>query len=50
MTKKTQEQYDIILKFMDDGNWYKTVDLVEELGVKKTRTKELLRALVKVDL
>lgn len=50
VTKKTQEQYDIILKFMDDGNWYKTVDLVEELGVKKTRTKELLRALVKVDL
>lgn len=50
VTKKTQEQYDIILKFMNDGNWYKAVDLVEELGVKETRTKELLRALVKVDL
>ncbi|MEF9917505.1 MAG: ATP-binding protein [Lachnospiraceae bacterium] len=50
VTKKTQEQYDIILKFMDDGNWYKAVDLVDELGVKETRTKELLRALVKADL
>ena len=50
MTKKTQEQYDIILNFMDDGNWYKAVDLVDELGVKETRTKELLRALVKLDL
>lgn len=35
---------------MDDGNWYKAGDLVEELGVKETRTKELLRALVKLDL
>ncbi|MDD3416692.1 MAG: ATP-binding protein [Lachnospiraceae bacterium] len=50
VTKKTQEQYDIILNFMDDGNWYKAVDLVDELGVKETRTKELLRALVKLDL
>ena len=35
---------------MDVGNWYKAVDLVDELGVKETRTKELLRALVKLDL
>ena len=26
--------------------WYKASDLVEVLGVKETRTKELLRALV----
>lgn len=46
MTKKTQEQYDKILAFMKPDIWYKTNDLVEVLGVKETRIKELLRALV----
>ena len=46
VTKKTQEQYDKILAFMKPDIWYKTNDLVEVLGVKETRIKELLRALV----
>lgn len=46
VTKKTQEQYDKILAFMKPDIWYKANDLVEVLGVKETRTKELLRALV----
>ena len=46
MTEKTQSQYDTILTFMKDDVWYKASDLVEVLGVKETRTKELLRNLV----
>lgn len=45
-TKKTQEQYDAILAFMENGRWYKANELTELLGVKETRTKMLLRALV----
>ena len=45
-TKKTQEQYEKILAFMKPDIWYKANELGEVLGVKETRTKELLRALV----
>ena len=40
------EQYDKILKLMDDGNWHKTAEIAENLGLKDTRTKELLKELV----
>lgn len=50
MTEKTQAQYDTILAFMEDGVWYKASELVDVLGVKETRTKALLRALVGDDL
>lgn len=46
VTKKTQEQYEKILAFMKPDIWYKANELAEILGVKETRTKELLRALV----
>lgn len=46
MTEKTQAQYNTILAFMKDDVWYKASDLVDVLGVKETRTKELLRNLV----
>lgn len=46
VTKKTQEQYEKILAFMKPDIWYKANELAEVLGVKETRTKELLRALV----
>ncbi len=46
MTEKTLEQYDKILTFMKDDTWYKANELLDVLGVKETRTKELLRALV----
>lgn len=46
VTKKTQEQYDAILAFMENGRWYKANELAELLRVKETRTKMLLRALV----
>lgn len=31
---------------MDDGNWHKTAEIAENLGLKDTRTKELLKELV----
>ena len=46
VTEKTQSQYNMILTFMKDDVWYKASDLVDVLGVKETRTKELLRNLV----
>lgn len=46
VTKKRQEQYKTILTFMKSGVWYKASDLMDVLGLKETRTKELLRALL----
>ena len=31
---------------MDDGSWHKTAEIAENLGLKDTRTKELLKELV----
>ena len=47
MTEKTQAHYDVILAFMNTDVWYKASDLADVLGIKETRTKELLRSLVK---
>ena len=46
VTKKRQEQYEKILTFMQPDVWYKASDLMNVLGVKETRTKELLRGLL----
>lgn len=46
VTKKRQEQYEKIFAFMQPDVWYKASDLMDVLGVKETRTKELLRALI----
>lgn len=45
MTEKTKTQYDMILSFMKDDMWYNASEISEILGVKETRTKELLRNL-----
>ncbi len=39
LSKKKMEQYDKILKLVDDGDWHKTVEIAENLGLKDTRTK-----------
>lgn len=46
LSKKKMEQYDKILKLMYDGDWHKTAEIAENLGLKDTRTKELLKELV----
>ena len=40
------EQYSLILSFMEDGEWHKTSKIAGILGLKDTRTKELLKELV----
>lgn len=35
-----------LLKLMDDSDRHKTAEIVENLGLKDTRTKELLKELV----
>ena len=42
VTKK-MKQYSLILNFMEDGEWHKTSEITEILGLKDTRTKELLK-------
>lgn len=46
LSKKKAEQYAEILKTMSDGEWHKTSEIAENLGLKDTRTKELLKELV----
>ncbi len=49
VTKKKREQYASILEFMSDGEWHKTSEVADLLGLKDTRTKELLIELVTLD-
>ncbi len=46
LSKKKMEQYKQILNLMVDGDWHKTAEIAENLGLKDTRTKELLKELV----
>ncbi len=46
LTHKTQMQMDAVLASMENGKWYRSSDLMAVLGLKETRTKELLRRLV----
>ena len=45
MTKKTQMQYDKILGFMEDGKEYSIWDFCNLLGLKESRTKDILKGL-----
>ena len=49
VSRKRMEQYAIILAYMSDKEWHKTIDVADRLGLKETRTKELLRQLVKLE-
>lgn len=45
VTKKTQMQYDKILEFMEEGKEYGIWDFCELLGLKESRTKDVLKGL-----
>ena len=49
LSKKKKEQYDKILKLMADGNWHKTAEIAENLGLKGTRAREIMRELCAID-
>lgn len=48
-SKKKMEQHAMILDYMADGEWHKTSEIIEILGLKDTRTKEILKELVALD-
>ena len=48
-SKKKIEQYDKIIKLLNDGEWHKTAEIAGNLGLKDTRTKELLKELIVLD-
>ena len=48
-SKKKKEQYEKILKLLNDGEWHKTAEIADNLGLKDTRTKELLKELIALD-
>ncbi len=45
VTKKTKIQYDKILEFMEEGKEYSIWDFCELLGLKESRTKDILKGL-----
>ncbi len=49
LSKKKIEQYDKIIKLLNDGEWHKTAEIADNLGLKDTRTKELLKELIALD-
>jgi len=48
--KKTLLQYETILSAMESKKWYRSNEFSDILGVKESRTKELLRELVAASL
>lgn len=49
ISKRTRERYITILNYMNDKEWHKTSEIVDILGLKETRTKELLKDLVALE-
>ena len=49
ISKKKIEQYEKILKLLNDGEWHKTAEIADNLGLKDTRTKELVKELIALD-
>ena len=45
-TTKTQAQKETILNFMESDTWYRSKEIMEKLGLKETRTKEIIRLLI----
>lgn len=43
---KIEQQINRVIKYMKKGTWYKRQDLEKELGLKESRTKEILKNLV----
>lgn len=46
ITKKTQQQYDLILIFMEYEEEYRIQDFCELLKLKESRTKDIIKGLV----
>ena len=49
VTIKTQEQFNVILQYMVPEKEYRLEEISEQLGVKTTRTKTVLKALIEAE-
>jgi ATP-dependent DNA helicase RecG len=49
VTIKTQEQYNVVLQYMVPEKEYRLEEIAEQLGVKTTRTKTVLKELIKAE-
>jgi len=49
LSKKKVEQFDLILKLLSDGEWYTTADIAKYLGLKNSRTRDLLSELIALE-
>ena len=47
---KIEQQINRVIKYMKKGTWYKRQDLQNELDLKESRTKEILKTLVDNEL
>lgn len=50
LSKKTREQFSAILNYMNDREWHKTLEVADLLGLKETRTKQLLKEMVALEM
>lgn len=50
LTKKTKTQYIAIANYMADREWHKTSEIAEILELRETRTKQLLKELVVMNI
>lgn len=48
LTNKTRQQLEKITKFMESDREYRIAEIAEFLGVKETRTRELVRELIQL--
>lgn len=49
LSERTKERFIAILNCMKDKEWHKTSEIANSLGLKETRTKELLKELVELE-
>ena len=49
-SKKTKEQFELVLAYMDSDVWYRAMDFVEILGVKDSRLRDLFKDMVAAGL
>lgn len=45
-TERKNKQYEEILSLFNDGEWHKTIEISKKIGLKDSRTKQLLNELV----
>jgi len=50
IAKKTLKTYDQIAIIMSDGNWHKAAEIEGEIGLKGSRTREILKKMIEIGI